>query len=652
MLIVDAASFKSTSNSLAEYLCEKGLTKRVAIEEDDFVDLLTFEEPIEYKIKTRILQVLHYIIVPSCSDLDHLVQIISDLLVFDSSTLEFWIETHLGLRKSLRNLYRTKNVAALGDYFLKNYEKVFCFDDDAKYQNILHQSVNDDFLQCTAMLTGTYILQQSDCIKQRNYQGDTPLHLAAKQLRISHLRLLIRSEQADLLDLNRDNRSILHLLLISLNKRWITQRSKALAEKKMLSRSPPPSELTSLISEILRLLNAVGAGAVASALSMRDRNQLGILDYALGLGNISIFGILTSEVRLQYTCNGYVYEGWAALLRQAILMNSFEFVGSVAKEYIHYSERRVPSADSGDVNSAGVKTSDGQWDPVDFIILAIDQGRLKSLHSLLAIPTFRDCINTPSSLGVVPLEAAVRRFSGLCETSTAADSPTSFHLDVLRTLIRQGADLFKILPQNIPHKTQTLTLTPLFQPSGSVLSPALCSAAQRRGGRGAHILVHPDNIFALAASYGSLHALRLLLLSVPEGKCILSRALKPLGSSSSSSSILAGEDSGFFFGYNRFRSSPLVHAISNGHTQCLQYLLDSSFSELVNYKSKECITRLAEFGPSSPRECTPLSIAVLTGDVPVLEMLLRNNACPSVRLLSPPGRPVKIIYSTHYYHSN
>jgi hypothetical protein len=549
MLIVDAAALKSTSNSLAEYLCEKGLTRRVAIEEDDFVDLLTFEEPIEYKIKTRILQVLHYIIVPSCSDVDHLVQIISDLLVFDSSTLEFWIETHQRLRKSLRNLYRTKNVAGLGEYFLKNYEKVFCFDDDAKYQNILHQSVNDDFLQCTAMLTGTYILQQSDCIKQRNYQGDTPLHLAAKQLRISHLRLLIRSEKADLLDLNRDNRSILHLLLISLNKRWITQRSKALAEKKMLSRSPPPSELTSLISEILKLLNAVGAGAVASALSMRDRNQLGILDYALGLGNISIFGILTAEVRLQYTCNGYVYKGWTALLRQAILMNSCEFVGSVAKEYIHYSERRVPSPDSGEVNSAGLKAFDDQCDPVDFIILAIDQGRLKSLHSLLAIPTFKERINTPSSRGVVPLEAAVRRFSGLCEVSAASDSPTSFHLDVLRTLIRQGADLFKILPRNIPHETRTLNTT--FKSSERVLSPELCSIVQKKAGRDAHILVHPDNIFALAASHGSLHALRLLLLSVPEGKCILSRALKPLGGSSSSS-ILAGEDSGFFFGYNRF----------------------------------------------------------------------------------------------------
>lgn len=639
MLILDAASFRSTSSSLAEYLCEKGLTRRVAIEEDDFVDLLIFEEPIEYKIKTRILEVLHYIIVPSCSDLDHLVQIVSDLLVFDSSTLEFWIDTHQGLRKSLRNLYRTKNVAALGEYFLQNYEKVFCFDDDAKYENILHQSVNDDFLQCTAMLTGTYILQQSDCIKQRNYQGDTPLHLAAKLLRISHLRLLIRSERADLLDLNRDSRSILHLLLISLNKRWITQRSKALAEKKMLSRSPPPSELTSLVSEILRILNAVGAGAVASALSMRDRNQLGTLDYALGLGNINIFVILTSEIRLQYTCNGYVYEGWTALLRQAILMNSCEFVGLVAKEYIHYSERRVPPPDSGDLNSAEKRASDGLWDLVDFILLAIDEGRLKSLHSLLAIPAFRECINTPSSRGVVPLEASIRRFSGPCEASTITDTSTAFHLDVLRTLIRQGADLFKILPQKIPHQTQTLT--PAFQSSDSALIPAREGFNLNRGARGACILVHPDNIFALAASYGSLHALRLLLLSVPEGKCILSKALKPLGDSS----ILGGEDNGFFFGYNRFHSSPLVHAISNGHTQCLQYLLDSSFSELVNYKSKECLTQLAEFGPTSPRECTPLSIAVLTGDVESLEMLLKNNACPSVRLRSPPGRPLILFHS-------
>lgn len=644
MLILDAAPFKSTSNSLAEYLCEKGLTRRVAIEEDDFVDLLKFEEPIEYKIKTRILEVLHYIIVPSCSDLDHLVQILSDLLVFDSSTLEFWIDTHQGLRKSLRNLYRTKNVAALGDYFLKNYEKVFCFDDDAKYQNVLHQSVNDDFLQCTAMLTGTYILQQSDCIKQKNYQGDTPLHLAAKQLRISHLRLLIRSEKADLLDLNRDNRSILHLLLISLNKRWTTQRSKALAEKKMLSRSPPPSELTSLVSEILRLLNIVGAGSVATALSMRDRSQLGILEYALGLGNINIFGILTSEIRLQYTCNGYIYVGWAALLRQAILMNSCEFVGSVAKEYLHYSERGVSPPDSGELNKAGISACDGQRDLVNFIILAIDQGRLKSLHSLLAIPSFRECINNPSVQGVVPLEAAVRRFSGMCDVTTPADTSTAFHLDVLRTLIRQGADVFKILPQKIQ---QTWTLNPTFQTSENAFNQAHSSLALNRRAQCGHVLVHPDNIFALAASCGSLHALQFLLLSVPEGKCILSRAPKTSrgSSSSSSSSILGGDDNGFFFGYNRFHSSPLVHAISNGHTQCLQYLLDSSFSELVNYKSKECITKLPEFGPSSPEECTPLSIAVLTGDLRAIEMLLRNNACPSVRLRSPPGRALESIHS-------
>ena len=640
MLILDCVTVRKSPKTLAADLCEKGFLRRVSVGDGGLLEFFEFEEAVDRSVKLRIFAVLHHIIVPSCSDLDHLIDILSDLLLLDLSTLHFWIETHEAVRITLRNLYVTRNVTSLGEYFTNNFEKAFCLDSDSRYENILHHAVNDDFIQCTALLTSPYLVEHSDCINQTNYQGDTPLHLAAKQLKIAHLRLLIRSEKADLQHLNCDDRNVFHLLLISAQKRWSTQRSVAVKENKMFSRSPPPSELISLLSEMIRIVNKCESGAASMALRARDRYNQSTLGYSVNLTNVGIFGIITAEIRLQHDCATDDCTEWNTLMRQSILINSFDIVTLVANQYVHYYERMPCEASVTQQQKDKNGVSELRLpDPIEFIIFAIEKECKNSLHSLLSIPMFRQSINNISSAGVSPLEAAVKRFADSAVSVTVC-AATAFHLDILRTLIRQGADPLKsrITSSPIPNN-KDLKVEP-----GPELSTehSLFHQIFLRNVTHDALVSQPDNMFALAASIGSLHALRLLFNSIPAGKCIPSMKIKtnnsdPLNCENSND----GSFNGFFFGYNRFKSNPLLFAVANNHIACLQYLLDTSFSNLINYRSVENVIFQSNTTQGVPCECTPLSVAVLTGNVAMVNLLLASGANPSVLLSLPNGERIK-----------
>ena len=271
-------------------------------------------------LRLRILELLHHVTAPSCIDQEGLLGIISRLKQLPSADALLWVTAQEKFRADLRQLYEARDTAALGELILTNYAGMFCFDSDAKYENILHQSVRDDYVQCTALLTGPYIEELSTCINQPNYQGNAPFHLAAKLLKIAHLRLLIRSPQVDLTAVNKDKRNILHLLLISLQKRWFTEKMKAIVEKRMYSRTPPPTEIVSLISEILQRM-FLGNGLGCSALISTDRYQLSVMNYALNLGNISIFGLLAAELRSHYNMCCALGVVWVGLMHSAIKLS-------------------------------------------------------------------------------------------------------------------------------------------------------------------------------------------------------------------------------------------------------------------------------------------------------------------------------------------
>ena len=644
MLILDCITVRKSPKTLAADLCEKGFLRRVAAEEGGILEFFEFDEAVDKSVKLRIFAVLHHIIVPSCSDLDHLIDILSDLLLLDLSTLQFWIETHEAVRQILRDLYVTRNVTSLGEYFTNNFEKSFCLDSDSRYENILHQAVNDDFIQCTALLTAPYIIVHSDCINQTNYQGDTPLHLAAKQLKISHLRLLIRSGKANLQHLNRDARNVFHLLLISAQKRWSTQRSMALKENKMFSRSPPPSEMISLLSEMMRIVNCCKSGAAATALRARDRYNQSVLCYSVNLSNVGIFGIITAEIRLQHDCATDDCSEWNTHMRQCILINSFEIVTLVANQYVHYYERIpcVASAPHQQKDKEGASVA-RLPQPIDYIVFAIESECKNSLHSLLGIPAFRQSVNNISSSGVSPLEAAVNRFAEGAQ-SVSVCAATAFHLDVLRTLLTQGADPLKsritTSPTGIPNKTDCRYEPELSHSAEhSLFQQIACRNVTHNA-----LVSTPDNIFALAASLGAIHALRLLCNSIPGGKCIPSMKSKMEMENSDPFNCLNSNDRyvvGFFLGHNRFESNPLLFAVANDHIACLQYLLDSSFSNLINYMSIENIVFQSNFPLGVPSECTPLSVAVLSGNIAMTDLLLQNGANPSVLLRPPNGERIE-----------
>ena len=657
MLITDAASAGATQGTLSAQLCSFGLL--APPQRNQLHNLLEFELDIDRKQKSRVLHVLHFISAPNCLSREGLSDIISQLQHLNELDLMSWIDKQEEIRQTIRKLYISKNLLALGKFIHQNYASMFCFDSNALYENILHQSVNDDFVQCTALLTGPYIEVQSNSINQQNYFGDSPLHLAAKTLKISQLKLLIRSPKADLLSLNRDSRNIIQLLLISLQKRWSTQRAKAISDRKMYSRSPPPTEIISLLSEILQKIFLVTV-TVCSALTTRDRYQLSALDYALNLNYINILGLFISEVRGLRNLSADMDAKWSRMLFHSIFMNSPEAVAAVAAEYVRVYEQiiairlrassKIP-LHNGTLSTSEIREhsislameSDGSKisQPVDFIIEAIRGAKAKALHILLSIPLFRQNVNSSSFRGDTPLQAAVRNFQDIPNAEASSDSTTLFHIDILRTLIRQGADPLRTI-QNICHK-KTICPDDYGEKLKTKIEINEWKNDVGKNGRGTSSRTtsetvdyndseYSDNIFAFAASCGAIEAIRLLLYSCPSAVCVicsphnqmifpsqyvqktqsyvqstyLPSSIAENGSRggtrssrcdddvvgnryhhSSQNSVESGAhkivgSGGFYFGPTRYFSNPLTHAVSAGHLLCLEYLLTTPFAQLIN----------------------------------------------------------------------
>ena len=663
MLITDAISASATSGTLTSKLCVFGLL--TPGQRYHSTNLLDFELDIDRKLKSRVIHALHFLSVPSCLSLECLSNIISQLQHLTELDLINWIDKQEGIRQTVRNLYVSRNLPALGKFIHENYASMFCFDSDASYENILHHCVNDDFVQCTALLTGPYIEDQSSSINQQNYLGDSPLHLAAKMLKISQLRLLIRSPKADLLSLNRDNRNIIQLLLISLQKRWSTQRSKAISDRKMYSRNPPPTEIISILSEILKRIILVRVTA-CSALTTRDRYQLSALDYALNLNYITIFGLFSSEIKGQRNFSADCDANWSQMLFHSIFMNSPEAVAAVAAEYVRVYEQiiamRASASSKKRLHDRNLSTVEFEEDivnsalesegskiprPVDFIIEAIRRGKPKALHILLSIPLFRQNVNSSTHLGYTPLQAAVKNFQNIPAMEGSSDSSTLFHIDILRTLIRQGADPLGTI-KNICDRENAI-----YNDNGEKLKDHIKINEVKndagKNGRGTsptttsenmnpNDFEYADNIFAFAASCGAIEAIRLLLYSCPAAVCIIcsphsqmishtqhlqktqsyvessyltsvivensSRQIRgKMGSiygyddmsgnrhHHSTQNSVGGEgkqlggSGGFYFGPTRYFSNPLTHAVSAGRLLCLEYLLTTPFAQLINLVS-------------------------------------------------------------------
>jgi hypothetical protein len=99
-------------------------------------------------------------------------------------------------------------------------------------------------------------------------------------------------------------------------------------------------------------------------------------------------------------------------------------------------------------------------------------------------------------------------------------------------------------------------------------------------------LKYPDNIFAYAASFGAINALRIMLISDPTTECIINNR------DTSNNNDVNDEKNihprtGFYYGHNKYHSNPLSYAIANNYIDCLQYLLKTTFACLSNCASAE-----------------------------------------------------------------
>ena len=342
------------------------------------------------------------------------------------------------------------------------------------------------------------------------------------------------------------------------------------------------------------------------------------------------------------------------MLRHAVLLNASDVVSSVAEIYTFYLRQQhyhnsmttnespnttvhtSPHMASGHIND----DSHRMRPMSDFLVLAIEQSCDHSLHSLLGLDVFKQAINTPSSgwswsididssrirnqnHGCTPLEVACYQLalpssfyhsnhSHAYSYKKDDEREEHFHLTVLRTVLRAGADPFTKLTRHLRSLTSDGPNTCI-----TADSPSLERFTSSTLG-----LPFPDNIFALTAYLGSIPALRVLLLAYPDAKCLPvsvandigdGRYLQPnlsdvtdhhhrfgrhsavqsLGSRTNTIERVFGAEAGgkeggaagmgFLMGSSRFVSNPLCYAIAKGHGSCLQYLMDHTpFVALAN----------------------------------------------------------------------
>lgn len=104
-------------------------------------------------------------------------------------------------------------------------------------------------------------------------------------------------------------------------------------------------------------------------------------------------------------------------------------------------------------------------------------------------------------------------------------------------------------------------------------------------------LKYPDNLFAYAASLGAINVLRIMLISDPTARCVIS--YKGTCSHDNDNAENNTHSSiGFYYGHNKYHSNPLSYAVENNHISTLRYLLTTTFSCLSNCTSVEDLNNL------------------------------------------------------------
>lgn len=285
-------------------------------------------------------------------------------------------------------------------------------------------------------------------------------------------------------------------------------------------------------------------------LFLQDKLGFDCLDYALALNQLSVFTAM-----LEYLDKSSLETSLPRLLKSCILMNKYDLC-----YYLATKINSFPSSCSWVM-------------PAEWLSLAIERQRDKALSSLLVFPLFVSALACTDGSGKLPLEVALHTLNS-CKTNT---SQSHLALTTIRYLQAKGASIWSALKLEL-----------------------VCNDHYLRC----------DNYFALAAHFGQVDVMRILLDSASDPVV----APKTL--------TRAGE---FQVNHCIYLANPLTAAIRNSQLVCLEYMLiHTPFRSLVNQID-------------SSDGLTPLAAAAKNGLTSAVSLLLKCGADPLLpipRLLS------------------
>ena len=378
-------------------------------------------------------------------------------------------------------------------------------------------------------------------LNQRDRFGDAPLHLAARSIDLLAISHLLRLPAVDVRATDRGGKNILHLLFLRIQIRW--NRFRRREGEQTTHTASNERRLEPKEAEVVETVEAVLARADSASdfLLQVDKMGLNVFDYALGLRShrllLALLHRMAHNTSTQYLNTAHRMEVLIGLLKSAILLNQYDLVYTLARLVLkinkksdvkagRYSHKRRRTIES----ERASRSSEGR-EFVDLVLLCLQQGLATSLQALISVTsegegglTFASSLNKQGTAKGMwfsadkevaeetravcivncthphqyPLQLAVRRATMQDTTGKStkvrgtgmklkqgmrpgnAAAAMVFAISMVRTLIRAGAKVLVLLPQQGDTKN------------------------------------HADNLFALTAQGGNVDLLRVLLLAAEQ----------------------------------------------------------------------------------------------------------------------------------------
>lgn len=454
----------------------------------------------------RLIQVLHRYVVPNNSE-SEIDVLLDELQDYSEDALDDYlsaIELNLDIfKRNIQEYLRFRRTDKFQELLESNFPYLWYFEND-DYENIFHFIVRNDMLECIILfcqwVQRNSAFRNMDAINQCNRYGDSALLIAAAELKINTLKVILDANVTDinLHIVNSKGRNFFLVFLKSLKRRWDeNRRSKSY-------HGPTHQQVIELITSLAKRMNIANTNSARYVrfLENEDTHGFNTIDVCLSLQSFSILSYLISSSGISPLQNEHTFS-FARYLKQSILMNNAETVSffgdlySKHSTYIKYSKAESKAA-----------SSVHEWNYVDFLTYAIEHEKTISLHSLLAIESFEAALNRIDKNSWTPLSLAIWKISSHSSSHSSEgneiSSPSSlshsrrafFDIHVLRTLISRCADAFLSPPFKLIEATRLK-----IHPSRKFFNDSYTAS-----------LIKYDNYFACICQIGNIDALRLLLI--------------------------------------------------------------------------------------------------------------------------------------------